>query len=71
MKIYDGFADIADSFDVLLVDAYGVFWDGSAFYEGSREIMEKMVKCGKPVCIVSNTTQLAEAAINSYRKRGL
>ncbi len=25
MKIYDGFADIADSFDVLLVDAYGVF----------------------------------------------
>lgn len=48
-----------------------VFLGRERFYEGSREIMEKMVKCGKPVCIVSNTTQLAEAAINSYRKRGL
>ena len=25
MKIHEGFAEIADRFDVLLVDAYGVF----------------------------------------------
>lgn len=70
-KIYNNFAEIADRFNVLLVDAYGVFWNGKNFYDGSREIMETQVKAGKKVVIVSNTTMLSPDAVTSYAKKGL
>lgn len=71
MKIYNSFVDISDNFDVLLVDAYGVFWDGGHFYKGSLEAMESSVKEGKKVCILSNTTSLSDSAIRSYEKKGM
>ena len=38
-QIYENFAEIADNFDNILVDAFGVFWNGKTFYDGSREIL--------------------------------
>lgn len=70
-EIYDSFAEIADRFDVLLVDAYGVFWNGKGFYDGSREMLAGQVDAGKKVIIVSNTTMLSSDAIASYAKKGL
>lgn len=70
-KIYNDFLEISANFDVLLVDAYGVFWDGQKFYEGSREILAEMVKAGKIVCILSNTTATGDSAKKSYTKKGL
>ena len=69
--IYDNFLEIADKFDILLVDAYGVFWNGKDFYAGSREVLAQQVQQGKRVIIVSNTTALSDAAVNSYTKKGL
>lgn len=71
MKIYNNFAEIADNFDTLLVDAYGVFWSGSDFYLGSREIMAQEVAKGKRLCILSNASIVSSAAIVSYQKKGL
>ena len=69
MKIHEGFAEIADRFDVLLVDAYGVFWDGGRFFPGSLEVMEEAVKKGRQVCILSNTTSLSADSVRSYEKK--
>lgn len=70
-EIYDSFTDIANKFDVLLVDAYGVFWNGRAFYDGSREMLASQVDEGKKVIILSNTTALSPDAMASYAKKGL
>lgn len=69
--IYDGLTDIADKFDLFLFDAYGVFWEGNGFYENSRETMADLVRQGKNVVIISNTTMLHDDIVASYTKRGL
>ena len=70
-KVYNDFSEVCDNFDSLLVDAYGVFWDGGKFYEGSLEILSDMVNKGKKVCILSNTTGTSEDSIKSYDKKGM
>lgn len=69
--IYAGLADVADNFDLFLFDAYGVFWEGSKFYEGSLEQMRALIKQGKNVVVISNSTQLHEDLEASYAKRGM
>ncbi|MBQ8481655.1 MAG: HAD hydrolase-like protein [Alphaproteobacteria bacterium] len=69
--IYDGLMELADKFDLFLFDAYGVFWEGNGFYENSRETMAELVRSGKNVVIISNTTMLQDDIIKSYVKRGL
>lgn len=69
--IYNNFLEIADKFEILLVDAYGVFWNGKDFYTDSREVLAQQVQQGKQVIIVSNTTALSDAAIKSYTQKGL
>ena len=70
-QIYENFAEIADNFDNILVDAFGVFWNGKTFYDGSREILAEQVKKGKRVIVVSNTPELSVDAIESYAKKGM
>lgn len=69
--IYSNLSEIADKFDLFLFDAYGVFWEGNGFYSGSRETMAELVKQGKQVIIISNTTMLQNDIVASYIKRGL
>ncbi|MBR1756737.1 MAG: hypothetical protein IJ738_04155, partial [Alphaproteobacteria bacterium] len=69
--IYDGLADVSEKFDTFIFDAYGVFWEGSGFYAGSREIMQKLCQQGKTVVIVSNSTALGADLRVSYARRGL
>ena len=69
--IYNGLSDIADKFDLFLFDAYGVFWEGNGFYQNSRETMAELVRQGKQVVVISNTTMLQNDIVASYTKRGL
>ena len=69
--IYNGLLDIADRFSTFLFDAYGVFWEGNGFYANSREVMAELVRQGKNVVIISNTTQFSPDIMASYEKRGL
>ena len=69
--LYNGLSDIADKYDLFLFDAYGVFWEGNGFYPNSRETMAELVKQGKTVVIISNTTMLQDDIVASYVKRGL
>lgn len=69
--LYNGLAAISDNFDVFVFDAYGVFWEGNGFYAGSREQMAELVRRGKQVIIVSNSSALGDSLYKSYTKRGL
>lgn len=69
--IYNGLSEVADNFDIFLFDAYGVFWEGNKFYAGSLEMMQKLVRQGKIVAVISNSTQLSEDLAISYAKRGM
>ena len=71
MIIYPDFNSISDQFDTLFVDAYGVFWGGTAPIPNSLETMSAQVRQGKRVCILSNTTIIEPDVIISYRKKGL
>lgn len=70
-KIYHRFHEIADQFDVLLFDAYGVFWGGDAPIPGSLETMAEQVRRGKPLCILSNTSSVGNSTIEGYKHKGL
>lgn len=69
--IYNNLSELSDKFDLFLFDAYGVFWEGSKFYDGSIETMRSLMAQGKTVVIISNSTQLGEDLISSYGKRGM
>lgn len=56
MHIYNSFSEIADRFDTLFVDVYGVFWNGSNFTPGSKDTLSSEVSKGKQVCILSNSS---------------
>ncbi|MBR6356135.1 MAG: HAD hydrolase-like protein [Alphaproteobacteria bacterium] len=69
--IYKSLAEISDRFDLFLFDAYGVFWEGSKFYDGSIETMRSLVSQGKTVIVISNSTQMHQNLMESYGRRGL
>ncbi|MDR2760878.1 MAG: HAD hydrolase-like protein [Rickettsiales bacterium] len=71
MQIYNNILSLKDKFDIFLFDAYGVFWDGSQFYEGSKEAMKYLADNGKTVCVLSNNTSLAKEYEISLEKKGL
>ena len=71
MKIYGTFNEIADNFNTLFIDAYGVFWGGETTIPGSLETMAEQVSLGKNVCILSNTTLVGDENIANYTKKGL
>jgi HAD superfamily hydrolase (TIGR01459 family) len=72
-EISSSFTAISDSFRGVLLDAYGVFWQGNdvGLFPGAKEIMEKLILSGKVVGILSNSTQLAAKEIDKLDLHGL
>ncbi|MDD2839755.1 MAG: HAD hydrolase-like protein [Rickettsiales bacterium] len=66
MDILDNILDLKERFDIFIFDAYGVFWDGAGFYEGSREAMAELVADDKIVYILSNADKLGADTRNKY-----
>ncbi len=62
---------VLDDYDVLLVDAYGVFRGGRHVFEGSDKTFKHLIDAGKTVLILSNSTQRSAKAIASYQKKGI
>lgn len=73
MKMYDSILDIAEPYDGILLDAYGVFWGGNAIglLPGAKGAMQELVARGKIVGVLSNATQLPPAEIAKVGKQGL
>lgn len=64
---------LASSFPALLLDAYGVFWGGNdvGLFPEAKATMERLVKSGKVVGILSNSTQSAQLEIDKLHKYGI
>ena len=72
IQVFPSIENIPKSFKGILLDAYGVFWGGNNFgaIPGSKEAMHRLVKSGKVVGILSNSTQLAGKEIDKIAKQG-
>lgn len=72
-SIYSTTSFLANPFKGVLLDVYGVFWGGNGvgLLEGTKESMRKLVKDGKIVGILSNTTVLVDNEIKKFEKHGL
>ncbi|MDR3079228.1 MAG: HAD hydrolase-like protein [Rickettsiales bacterium] len=67
--VHDNLSKIWDGADVIILDAYGVFWSGKSFFENSRDLMRDAVRSGKMVYVLSNATQLSWETAESYRRK--
>src|ERR1700704_1667098 len=61
MKRIGGLRDIADQFDLFLVDQYGVLHDGLAAYPGAIEGLAKLASSGRKVVVLTNSGKSAAA----------
>ncbi|MGN0929435.1 MAG: HAD hydrolase-like protein [Alphaproteobacteria bacterium] len=71
MKIFDNLLEISDNFDVFVFDANGVLWSGDNFFDGTLELLEKFMKNGKIVYILSNSTFRSKFTVDRYEQYGL
>jgi len=55
MKRIDGLRDIADQFDLYLVDQYGVLHDGVAAYPGAIEGLARIASGGRDIIVLTNS----------------
>ena len=55
MKRIDGLRDIADQFDLYLVDQYGVLHDGVAAYPGAIEGLTRIASGGRNIIVLTNS----------------
>ena len=55
MKRIAGLSDIADQFDLCLVDQYGVLHDGAAGYPGAIDGLARLASGGRKVIVLTNS----------------
>jgi len=61
MKAITGLSEIADRFDLFLVDQYGVLHDGIAAYPGAIEGLAELASRGRKVVVLTNSGKGAAA----------
>ncbi len=71
MKIYKNILEVADQYDTLFVDIYGVLFDGAELYDGTLDTLKKLKDMGKKIVILSNTSQLSNDSKRGYVERGM
>jgi ribonucleotide monophosphatase NagD (HAD superfamily) len=59
------------SYDILLVDLYGVVWNGSFAIEEALKALEYMVSAKRIVLILSNASSLSDEIVKKYDARDL
>lgn len=71
MDIKQDIFSIADKYDSLFLDVYGVLYNGVELYNNTLDTLKKLKKARKKIIIVSNTTQVSADAKQSYERRGM
>jgi HAD superfamily hydrolase (TIGR01459 family) len=61
MKRINGLNEIADQFDLYLVDQYGVLHDGIAAYPGAIKALARIARAGRRVVVLTNSGKGAAA----------
>ena len=60
----DGLGAITESFDLFLIDQFGVLHDGVKPYDGAIECLKNLKAKGKSVVLLSNSGKRATANIS-------
>lgn len=72
-QIFPNISSISGPYGAILLDAYGVFWNGNAIglIPDAKEMMHHLVASGKIVGILSNSTSSSLEEINKLQIHGL
>lgn len=70
MTFIDSIQDIANDYDLFLLDMWGVMHDGSKPYEGVLETVKKLKENGKEMIILSNSSKRTDSSNKSLKKLG-
>lgn len=62
---------LLNNYDVIIVDAYGVFKFGQGISKSVIGVFRTLINAGKQVYVLSNTTANNEETINSYSRGGM
>lgn len=57
VRILENITTVFQSYEVFLVDAWGVLHDGKSLYPGAGEMLEQLMDAGKKVIILSNAAR--------------
>jgi len=64
-RFADGLSEMAEAYDLFLLDQYGVLHDGEALYPGVLDALSQLREAGKTLCVLSNSGRTA--AYNAER----
>ena len=71
MKLFDNLSEISENFEVLVFDANGVLWSGDNFFDGVLPLLEDLMKKGKIIYILSNSTFRSKFTVDRYEQYNL
>jgi ribonucleotide monophosphatase NagD (HAD superfamily) len=69
-KFITGIRDIADDYDVFLLDLWGVLLDGSRPYDGVLDALQELRRLHKRIVILSNSSKRLDHSLRMLRKLG-
>ena len=67
----DGLSDIADRFDGMLIDQFGVIHDGERLYPGTLRVLTELKARGIPVAVMTNSGKRAAANVARLCRMGV
>jgi phosphoglycolate phosphatase-like HAD superfamily hydrolase len=71
VPLIQGLSEIADDYDALLLDQWGVLHGGVEPYPGVLETLAALRDAGKPVAVLSNAPRRSEHAEGRMRQIGV
>lgn len=71
IKTINSLGDIADQYDFLFLDMYGVLWDGTCLYPEIVSTLQSLRKAGKKIYIISNATTVGRLFQDKLAQLGL
>jgi len=66
-----GLSEIANNFDGMLIDQFGVIHDGQKQYPGTAGVLEELHRANIPVAVITNSGKRAEANRQRLIRMGL
>lgn len=64
-------SDIANKYDTIFTDMFGVIWDGETFFDGVADTFAHLKQSGKKIYIISNATTVGSLMSEKAERAGL
>ena len=69
--IQESFSEIVDSYEVFILDMWGVLYNGSGLYEGVSDCLAELKKAGKQIALLSNAPRKSQCIKQNLSDAGL